>query len=66
LCHSIITVSPGFSEALRLLANVEANLGHLNDALTTYQKLVSADPNDVVARNNHGVMLQTMQRLDEA
>src|SRR5215831_577275 len=66
LCHSILTASPDLYEALRLLADVQANLGRSNDALATYERVLSVHTDDAVVWNNRGVMLQARKRFDEA
>ena len=66
LCHAILAASPAFVEALSLLANIQARLGHGNDALATYEQVLAIRADDAVVFNNRGVLLQEMKRFDEA
>jgi len=66
LCHAILAASPAFVEALSLLANIQARLGHGNDALATYEQVLAVRADDAVVFNNRGVLLQEMKRFDEA
>jgi protein O-GlcNAc transferase len=66
LCQSIIAVRPGSCEVLRLLADVQAALDRSNDALATYEQVLSVQTDDAVVWNNRGVVLQRLQQFDEA
>src|SRR5262249_48045570 len=65
LCRFIIAANPDLLDGLLLLANTQIRLGRGNEALATYNRALRLRPNDAVAINNRGVVLQQLQRFEE-
>src|SRR5262249_14417469 len=58
--------APHYVTALNCLGAVEAQLGRLDDAATTFQRLTSYNAEDADAWNNLGLVRLRQGRLDDA
>ena len=53
-------------EALQLLGTLQAQVGNYEQALTTLNRALQIDPNNVLCQLNHGTLLQDLNRYEEA
>jgi protein O-GlcNAc transferase len=66
LCHAMIAAKHDFFEALHLLAVVQTRLGHLKDALTSYEQALAVRPAFAETLHNRGITLEELKRFEEA
>lgn len=62
----VVTLSPNDPEAYNNLANIQKDLGYVNDAILSYEKAISLNPNYAEAFNNLAVCFQENEQLEEA
>ncbi len=61
-----LSLSKPSSDAFVNIANVLARKGQLADALVNFQKAAELDPEDGQIHYNHGVVLESASKLEEA
>ena len=66
LCIIVIKEFPKHPFAWKVLAVILKLTGRLNESLVPSQKSVQLEPRDADAHNNLGIILQELNRLDEA
>jgi len=60
LCVAIIHANPDDFDALHLLAIIQAQLGHDEDALANYNKALMVKPDSAEALYNRGITLRNL------
>jgi protein O-GlcNAc transferase len=66
LCKGIIRQKPHDFDLLHLLAIVQAQLGHAEDALANYNRALAVKPDSAEALYNRGITLRILNRLPES
>jgi protein O-GlcNAc transferase len=66
LCKVIIRQRPRDFDLLHLLAIIQAQLGHAEDALANYNRALAVKPDSAEALYNRGIILRNLNRLDES
>lgn len=57
--ENVLTIYPTSQRALNSLANINMAKGEFEKATVLYEKVISIDPNDYVARGNFGALLES-------
>ena len=66
LCHEIIAEQDDRFDAHYLLATVQSALGQKENALASFDRALTLNPDGAAARNDFGFLLQQLKRYDEA
>jgi protein O-GlcNAc transferase len=66
LCQAIIRHRPHDFDLLHLLAIIQAQLGHAEDALASYDRALAVKPDSAEALYNRGITLRNLNRFDES
>ena len=66
LCREILAEKPNLVGALRLLARTQQTLGRVNEALATYERVLTLRPEDAVVLNSRGGILLKLKQPEDA